>query len=113
MTCLVYEGTGLCVWCRGERDEHPYRWCRRCHGDMSTPDPTDRESQLKARPGWAWRQHPCACRHGIVTMEGRKLSHEDEKTLSEARRPVEHSKPRVYLPFDEPDNRPTRTVAET
>lgn len=101
MNCLVHEGTGLCVWCRTERDEHPYRWCRRCNGDLTTPDPTDRESQLEHRPSWAWRQNLCDCRHGIVTIAGQKLSDQDVTRLTEARNTTE---PR-YLPFHETDVR--------
>ena len=113
MTCLVFEGTDRCLWCREHRDAHLYRWCRRCQGDMSTPDPTDREGQLAGRPSWAWRQQRCACDHGIVTIEGQKLTADDLTKLDAARRPVEHSSPRVYLPFDDADNRSPRTVAQT
>lgn len=100
MTCLVYEGSGPCLWCRGERDQHPYRWCRRCNGDLSTPDPTDREAQLAQAPAWAWRQNPCACRHGIVTIDGQKLITEDEQRLNKARQ-VDQPTAHRYLPFDE------------
>jgi hypothetical protein len=85
MNCLVYEGTDLCVWCRQDREEHPYRWCRRCNGHLTIPDPTDRESQLAGRPMWAWRQHACACRHGIVTLAGRPLQNEDLARLEASR----------------------------
>ena len=101
MTCLVYEGTGPCVWCRAEQDQHPYRWCRRCNGDRTTPDPTDREAQLEGRPAWQWRQNMCACQHGIVTIGGQKLSPEDTARLQQARRPVDPTRNRRYLPFDE------------
>lgn len=83
--CLVFEGGGVCVWCRGDRESHPYRWCRRCNGELSTPDPTDREGQLAHRPTWAWRQHPCACRHGIVTIGGQPLTDDDVAVLDAAR----------------------------
>jgi hypothetical protein len=85
MMCLVYEGTGPCVWCRTSRDQHPYRWCRRCNGDIAKPDPTDREAQLAARPTWAWRQQLCACNHGIVTMKGEELTDDDVTILQRAR----------------------------
>ena len=100
MNCLVYEGSGVCVWCRNERDAHPYRWCRRCGGDRTTPDPTDREAQLEGRPSWAWRQNPCACRHGIVTIVGQKLNADDEARLEQARQ-VDRTPVRRYLPFHE------------
>jgi hypothetical protein len=101
MNCLVFEGTEQCLWCRSDRDTHPYRWCRRCHGDLTTPDPTDREAQLAGRPTWAWRQHPCACRHGIVTLAGRKLTEADLSTLQAARKPLQQSRSDRYLPFNE------------
>lgn len=88
MNCLVHEGATVCVWCRADRDAHPYRWCRRCNGDLTTPDPTDREAQLAGRPTWAWRQHPCECRHGIVTINGQPLTPNDVSVLDAARNPA-------------------------
>ena len=111
MNCLVFEGTTVCLWCRNERDSHPYRWCRRCQGDITRPDPTDREAQLNQRPAWAWRQQPCDCQHGIVTMAGQKLTDQHLTVLQAARNPLEHSRPDRYLPFDETNLRTTRTMA--
>jgi len=88
MACLVFEGQSRCVWCRESSDVHPYRWCRRCNGDCSTPDPSDRESQLSGRPSWQWRQHWCACGGGIVTMAGQPLSQNDRDVLTRSRRAV-------------------------
>jgi hypothetical protein len=86
MSCLVFDGVSQCSWCLQDMEAHPYRWCRRCRGDGSTPDPLDRESQLAGRPAWGWKQLPCACRGGIVTMGGQPLSQDDRNRLESARR---------------------------
>jgi hypothetical protein len=86
MTCIVFEGSGQCVWCLQDYESHPYRWCRRCQGDGIQPDPTDREAQLNGLPSWLWRQHPCPCGGGIVTLAGQALSPEDRNRLESARR---------------------------
>lgn len=83
---MVFEGTSQCVWCLGDFEDHPYRWCRRCGGDGLTPDPLDRESQLAGRPAWQWRQHACPCDGGIVTRSGHPLAPDDRNRLEQARR---------------------------
>ena len=85
MTCLVFDGTSQCDWCLGDFEDHLYRWCRRCHGYGSLPDPLDRESQLAGRASWQWRQQPCPCGGGIVTRSGQPLTSEDRNRLEQAR----------------------------
>ena len=86
MSCLVFDGSGQCDWCLRDIEDHAYRWCRRCNGYGSLPDPLDRESQLAGRPSWQWRQHRCACRGGIVTVAGQPLTPDDRNRLTTARR---------------------------
>jgi len=85
VSCLVYDGTSHCDWCLGDFEDHPYRWCRRCHGYGSLPDPLDREAQLQGLPSWSWRQQPCPCGGGIVTRSGQALTPEDRNRLEQAR----------------------------
>lgn len=73
MSCWVFEGVSVCSWCRGEASHHQFRWCGRCDGNGSVADPMDRESQVAGRPSWQWRQIPCGCGCGIVTMDGEVL----------------------------------------
>lgn len=89
MTCLIHEGGEACVWCRQPKQKHPFRWCRICKGDMTVPDPTDRESQLQGRPAWQWRQTPCGCRHGIVTIEGQPLTEQQRAIIRNACEPAQ------------------------
>lgn len=81
MSCPLYEGAdGVCDWCREPRDQHPYRYCRRCHGFRGTPDPHDREAFSLGLPTYLWRQVPCLCECGIVTMEGQPITKQQART---------------------------------
>jgi len=78
--CALYEGVnGVCDWCSNEREQHALRYCRRCSGWGSTPDPLDRASFSLKIPTYLWRHEPCLCECGIVTMEGQPVSREQAR----------------------------------
>lgn len=78
--CALYTGTNdVCDWCRNPRDEHALRYCRRCGGSGSTPDPLDRSAFAQNLPTYLWRQEPCLCECGIVTLDGHPVSRQEAR----------------------------------
>jgi len=81
VSCAIYDGgpDRLCGWCREPAEAHEWHWCPSCRGDRVIPDLTDRVSQRRCLPVWAWRHVPCGCtfeggykarRGGVVTRDG-------------------------------------------